>query len=750
MGFPSSIRLNLILVVLAGVLPMLAVILFSGIERRDKEIRYAQETTLRLAETYAYMQESELDRIKNVLATLAQTPEVQAVDEEACNALFRDYLGANPNYANFALIGVDGFAVSSALPFEKPKDLSDRKEIIEALATGDFSVGEYSIGRVSGLQILPVAYPAYDADGEMICILIASLKLEEYATIFQQANLPAGSFVGLVDHQGRRLYRYPEDGREIGTPIPEIVWSHLTAIDRAGMFSAQDSTGRNLVFAVRRIGITEGSVPHLNIVVAIPESILIEGADGVTAMYFRWGGLAVALSVLLAWMIGHYAIYKRLAKLASVADRLGAGDLNARSGMTPLRGSIGTLASVFDRMAGALEQYVRDLEKAKQDAERSDKAKTEFLANMSHEVRTPLNGIIGMLHLLGMAQLTDEQKQFVQYASQSSKRLTTLLSDILDVSRVEAGKLECLSEPFEFRDAMLSVEHLFIPVARQEGLDFSVSIDPAIPDRLRGDTTRLQQILSNLVGNSLKFTEHGAVALEAWSLPAAKAGHCRLLFAVSDTGAGIPDDKLEGIFESFSQVGEGYTRKNQGAGLGLTIVKRLVSLLGGTICVASEKGVGTTFYVSLPYLVESAPQAEAEEPDAAAESRGLAILLAEDDMVTQIATTKLLEGKGHQVKTTVDGEKALAELRTGSYDLVLMDVQMPNMDGITATRLIREGEAGEKNKDIPIIAMTAYAMSNDKGKFLQQGMDDYLSKPVQLQDLDRALQRAALGRTARS
>ncbi len=233
--------------------------------------------------------------------------------------------------------------------------------------------------------------------------------------------------------------------------------------------------------------------------------------------------------------------------------------------------------------------------------EAANRAKSEFLANMSHEIRTPLNGIMGMLQLLGGTRLDEEQRQYSDAALHSVKRLTTLLTDILDLSRLDAGKMKPAVRAFDPRELLAAVEALFRLTAAQAHLTFVVSCDPSVPPRLRGDEQRLRQILCNLVGNALKFTESGEVRLEATALPFGPDSTPRILFSVSDTGPGIADAMLERIFEAFIQVEDTYTREHQGAGLGLSIVKKLVGMMGGTLCVDTEPGSGSTFYVSLPF-----------------------------------------------------------------------------------------------------------------------------------------------------
>ncbi len=421
-----------------------------------------------------------------------------------------------------------------------------------------------------------------------------------------------------------------------------------------------------------------------------------------------------------------------------------------RTAQSPMRIRSRQYECIIVQDMTAQADYERMLLTAKEAAEAANRAKSDFLANMSHEIRTPLNGVMGMLQLLKTTPLAGEQAEFADTALQSCRRLTTLLSDILDLSRIEAGKMSVVSAPFCLHSVLEQLRDLFKPIAKESGLALHINTAPDIPHQLLGDATRLQQVLINLLGNALKFTPAGSVSVEAYPLPPRRKGQYRVLFCITDTGIGIPDDKLELLFRPFSQVSEGYTRNHQGAGLGLAISKRLVELMDGNMAVESEPGVGTSLYFCATFERPDAEETEAgsgatgEDAELHPGLRGLRALVAEDDTVSGEVAAGLLRQAGLAVSLVMDGLQVLEFLRREPVDLVFMDVQMPILDGVAATRAIRDGQAGEDRRHVPIIAVTSYAMAGDQEAFLAAGMNGYVAKPVGYEELLQAV-TAVLG-----
>lgn len=401
---------------------------------------------------------------------------------------------------------------------------------------------------------------------------------------------------------------------------------------------------------------------------------------------------------------------------------------------------LATTLQIAEKSNAALEQSNHHLAEARDTADAANRAKSEFLANMSHEIRTPLNAVIGIADIVLEDKLTPTQRENVQMIQVSGTHLLDILQNILDFAKIEADRLELENAPFGVRQSVDTVWQIFHIVASEKGVDLRRAIADDVPENVLGDSVRLRQVLLNLVGNALKFTHEGEVSVTVTCRERTNE-RARLHFVVRDTGIGLPADKLEHIFEAFAQADSSMTRQFGGTGLGLSISARLVEAMGGRIWVESEEGAGSAFQfeVAFDLAAPAAAPAAAEDEESVVPLR---ILLAEDNAFNQKVAVHMLENQGHSVRVTADGVQALAALEQESFDVLLVDIQMPEMDGFEVVERIRAKEAESESRQI-IIALTAHASAGDRQRCLQAGMDDYLTKPLRKNEMVAALQRAA-------
>jgi CheY-like chemotaxis protein len=406
-------------------------------------------------------------------------------------------------------------------------------------------------------------------------------------------------------------------------------------------------------------------------------------------------------------------------------------------------GIVGVIVDVTERNRSQCQ-----LQEAKRLAEAANRAKSNFLANMSHEIRTPMNGVLGMIELASELATDPVQQNYLNLAKSSGQTLMVVINDILDISKIEANRVDIEAVEFSLVDQLQKILNPVQAMVMRKGLVFELVFSPGLPSRVMGDPTRLRQVLLNLCDNAVKFTQAGLVAVHVSGAPDS-AGGFDLTVAVSDTGIGIAHQQQSAVFELFTQADAGTTRQFGGSGLGLTISMKLAALMGGGITLKSEPGQGSTFTLQIRLaLVQEAPQAQnVPAPVPAQESLALPpmpmafqVLLVEDNLVNQILCRTILKKIGHTVVLANNGQEALDLFNQQHWDVILMDMQMPVMDGLDATRAIRALE--KAGQHTPIVAMTANAMESDRQLCLDAGMDDYLSKPFKFGELRAILEKA--------
>jgi signal transduction histidine kinase/ActR/RegA family two-component response regulator len=494
-------------------------------------------------------------------------------------------------------------------------------------------------------------------------------------------------------------------------------------------------TAEPVVWAGHPVGQVVLRAHEPTIVALLPRFLALTGA-----LFFGASGIALFVAQSLSRRVTApiERLSKAMAQVASSGEFVPLGAHIADDDVfLRLTTSFNDLLAQIDANHKELCETLEDLMEARDAANAANVAKSQFLANMSHEIRTPLNGVLAMAEVMDRGDLSSAQRERLSVVRQSGEQLLAVLNDVLDLSKIEAGKLELDEQDFDIDRVAASVRDGFGALASERGLAFEVEVSEDARGAWRGDPDRLRQIFANLVSNAVKFTAKGAVTAR---FDAADAGGLRL--SVTDTGIGIPQGKILTLFEKFTQADSSTTRQYGGTGLGLAICRELAQLMGGQISVMSEEDKGSTFIVELPFKrAASATLVEAPHPTVDVQQRSVRVLAAEDNLVNQKVLKAIVEPMDVELSLVGDGRAALEAWRGGEFDVILMDIQMPVMDGISAAKAIRAEERSLKRPRTPILALTANALVHQVEEYLAAGMDGHVAKPIEISKLYDAMSR---------